>query len=155
MALLALPAALITLFVVLLLLQRVPVVSIPLRVIRTPHASILRSLGRFRNYTELTEAAWFESSMNGPTPDVPIQDIFALYRGHIDFGVNYLRAICAAMADKHGQQDGQWVEAFQAEGTEGHSSSIVDLFDSLRSPNELLQDLECEDNYQDARFFTA
>lgn len=22
----------------------------------------------------------FESSMNGPTPDVPIQDIFALYR---------------------------------------------------------------------------
>lgn len=44
---------------------------------------------------------------------------------------------------------------FQAEGAEGHSSSIVDLFDSLRSPIDFLQDLEWEDEYQDARFFTA
>jgi hypothetical protein len=44
---------------------------------------------------------------------------------------------------------------FQAEGTEGHSSSIVDLFDSLRSPIDFLQDLEWEDDYQNARFFTA
>ncbi len=45
----------------------------------------------------------------------------------------------------------QW----QAEASEGHSSSIVDLFDSLRSPINFLQDLEWEDSYQNARFFTA
>lgn len=44
---------------------------------------------------------------------------------------------------------------FEAEGSEGHSSSIVDLFDSLRSPINFLQDLEWEDEYQSARFFTA
>ncbi|EEB97615.1 hypothetical protein MPER_03032, partial [Moniliophthora perniciosa FA553] len=40
-------------------------------------------------------------------------------------------------------------------GAEGHSSSIVDLFDSLRSPITFLQDLEWDDEYQNARFFTA
>ncbi|KAF8124264.1 hypothetical protein K438DRAFT_1649950 [Mycena galopus ATCC 62051] len=117
----------------------------------------------------------FESSMNGPTPDVPIQDIFALYRrcktlmsmfnafcpqGHIDFDINgffepYVRQWLANTDSK----TGQWVEAAiaadKAEGEEGHSSSIVDLFDSLRSPIDFLQDLEWEDEYQDARFFTA
>ena len=44
---------------------------------------------------------------------------------------------------------------FEAEGTEGHSSSIVDLFDSLRSPINFLQDLEWNDSYQEARFFTS
>jgi hypothetical protein len=44
---------------------------------------------------------------------------------------------------------------FQAEGTEGHSSSIVDLFDSLRSPINFLQDLQWSDEYQEARFFTG
>ena len=44
---------------------------------------------------------------------------------------------------------------FQAEGEEGHSSSIVDLFDSLRSPIQFLQDLEWIDEYQEARFFTS
>ena len=44
---------------------------------------------------------------------------------------------------------------FQAEGSEGHSSSIVDLFDSLRSPIDFLQDLEWDDDYQNARFFTS
>lgn len=29
---------------------------------------------------QLSQKRLFESSMNGPTPDVPIQDIFALYR---------------------------------------------------------------------------
>ena len=29
---------------------------------------------------EKSQKRLFESSMNGPTPDVPIQDIFALYR---------------------------------------------------------------------------
>ncbi|KAJ7452163.1 hypothetical protein B0H11DRAFT_2074617 [Mycena galericulata] len=119
----------------------------------------------------------FESSMNGPTPDVPIQDIFALYRriktllgmhtafcpqGHIDFDVNsFFEPYVRQWLMNTDSKTGQWVEAaiaadkFQAEGTEGHSSSIVDLFDSLRSPIEFLQDLEWEDDYQDARFFTA
>ncbi|KAF7356251.1 hypothetical protein MVEN_00956600 [Mycena venus] len=119
-----------------------------------------------------------ESSMNGPTPDVPIQDIFTLYRrsktllemytafcpeGHIDdFNLNaffepYVRQWLLSTDSK----TGQWVEAairadkFQAEGSEGHSSSIVDLFDSLRSPIDFLLELEWEDEYQDARFFTA
>ncbi|KAJ7153568.1 hypothetical protein C8R43DRAFT_1126845 [Mycena crocata] len=119
----------------------------------------------------------FESSMNGPTPDVPIQDIFALYRraktllgmftafcpqGRIDFDINsFFEPYVRQWLMNTDNKTGQWVEAaiaadkFQAEGTEGHSSSIVDLFDSLRSPIEFLQDLEWEDDYQDARFFTA
>ncbi|KAJ7437446.1 hypothetical protein B0H11DRAFT_2107189 [Mycena galericulata] len=58
LALLALPAALITLFVVLPLLRRVPIVSIPLRVIRTPHASVLRSLGRAWSLGVQTAGMW-------------------------------------------------------------------------------------------------
>jgi len=45
-------------------------------------------------------------------------------------------------------------DKFEAEGSEGHSSSIVDLFDSLRSPINFLQDLQWSDEYQEARFFT-
>ncbi|KAJ7756230.1 hypothetical protein B0H16DRAFT_1539076 [Mycena metata] len=119
----------------------------------------------------------FESSMNGPTPDVPIQDIFALYRrsktllgmhaafcpqGRIDFDINsFFEPYVRQWLMNTDSKTGQWVEAaiaadkFQAEGTEGHSSSIVDLFDSLRSPIDFLQDLEWEDDYQEARFFTA
>ena len=44
---------------------------------------------------------------------------------------------------------------FEAEGAEGHSSSIVDLFDSLRSPINFLLDLGWPDQYQEARFFTG
>lgn len=44
---------------------------------------------------------------------------------------------------------------FQAEGTEGHSSSIVDLFDSLRSPINFLDELQWTDELQEARFFTS
>jgi hypothetical protein len=44
---------------------------------------------------------------------------------------------------------------FQAEDAQGHSSSIVDLFDSLRSPIDFLQDLQWSDGYQEARFFTS
>ena len=44
---------------------------------------------------------------------------------------------------------------FEPEGTDGFSSSIVDLFDSLRSPITFLQDLEWFDEYQEARFFTS
>jgi hypothetical protein len=32
------------------------------------------------NDLQKSQKRLFESSMNGPTPDVPIQDIFALYR---------------------------------------------------------------------------
>ncbi|KAJ7585016.1 hypothetical protein C8J56DRAFT_829275 [Mycena floridula] len=119
----------------------------------------------------------FESSMNGPTPDVPIQDIFALYRrsktllgmyqafcpnGHVDLDITaFFEPYVRQWLINTDNKTGQWVEAaishdnFQAEGTEGHSSSIIDLFDSLRSPITFLQDLEWEDLYQDARFFTA
>ncbi|KAJ6520605.1 hypothetical protein DFH09DRAFT_227803 [Mycena vulgaris] len=132
---------------------------------------------QFVRDVQASQKRLFESSMNGPTPDVPIQDIFALYRrsktlvgmhtafcpqGHIEFDINaffepYVRQWLMDTDNK----TGQWVEAaiaadkFQAEGTEGHSSSIVDLFDSLRSPIEFLQDLEWEDEYHEARFFTA
>jgi len=44
---------------------------------------------------------------------------------------------------------------FQAENVDGHSSSIVDLFDSLRSPIAFLQELEWSDEYQNARFSTG
>jgi|HubBroStandDraft_3_1064219.scaffolds.fasta_scaffold182937_2 hypothetical protein len=44
---------------------------------------------------------------------------------------------------------------FEPEGDDGFSSSIVDLFDSLRSPVTFLQDLEWFDEYQEARFFTS
>ncbi|KAJ6478601.1 hypothetical protein C8R47DRAFT_983974 [Mycena vitilis] len=119
----------------------------------------------------------FESSMNGPTPDVPIQDIFALYRrsktllgmfqafcpqGRVDFDINaFFEPYVRQWLSNTDSKTGQWVEAaiaadkFQAEGSEGHSSSIVDLFDSLRSPIDFLQDLEWEDEYQEARFFTS
>jgi hypothetical protein len=131
----------------------------------------------FVDELESDQKRLFESSMNGPTPDVPIQDIFALYRRtktllgmlaafaperHVDFNL-------ASFFDKYVLQwlvntdnkTGNWVEAainadkFEAEGAEGHSSSIVDLFDSLRSPISFLQDLEWEDEYQNARFFTS
>ena len=46
-------------------------------------------------------------------------------------------------------------QQFQPEGSEGHSSSIIDLFDSLRSPITFLEELEWEDEYQEARFFTS
>ncbi|KAI0742851.1 hypothetical protein C8Q80DRAFT_1109139 [Daedaleopsis nitida] len=119
----------------------------------------------------------FEDSMNGPIPDVPIQDIFALYRrtktllgmykafcpnGEISFDLGgffepYVRQWLVNTDNK----TAQWVQAaiaadkFQAEGEEGHSSSIVDLFDSLRSPIQFLQDMEWIDEYQEARFFTS
>lgn len=119
----------------------------------------------------------FQDSMNGPTPDVPIEDIFALYRrtttmmemykafcpgGDAEFDVGgffepYVRQWLVNMDNK----TTQWVQAaiaadkFQAEGAEGHSSSIVDLFDSLRSPINFLQDLKWLNEYQEARFFTS
>ncbi|KAG1720650.1 hypothetical protein EDB19DRAFT_1776057 [Suillus lakei] len=119
----------------------------------------------------------YESSMNGPTPDVPIQDIFSLYRrtqallsmykafaptGQLEFdlGQFFMPYVHQWLVDTD-NKTGQWVQAaiaadkFEAENTEGHSASIVDLFDSLRSPISFLQDLEWSDEYQEARFFTS
>ncbi|OBZ74653.1 Uncharacterized protein C11E3.02c [Grifola frondosa] len=119
----------------------------------------------------------FEDSMNGPTPDVPIQDIFALYRrtktllgmykafcpnGEIQFDLGgFFEPYVRQWLLNTDAKTTQWVQAaiaadkFQSEGTEGHSSSIVDLFDSLRSPINFLSDLEWIDEYQEARFFTS
>ncbi|KAG6377689.1 hypothetical protein JVT61DRAFT_14458 [Boletus reticuloceps] len=118
-----------------------------------------------------------ESSMNGPTPDVPIQDVFALYRrtktllsmfeafcpkGHVDFDLSqFFMSYVLQWLLETDSKTNQWVQAaiaadkFEAENTDGHSSSIVDLFDSLRSPITFLQELEWSDEYQNARFFTS
>lgn len=44
---------------------------------------------------------------------------------------------------------------FEASDAAGHSSSIVDLFESMRSPIDFLKELEWVDEYQEARFFTV
>lgn len=119
----------------------------------------------------------FEDSMNGPTPDVPIQDIFALYRrtkillgmykafcpnGEISFDLaGFFEPYVRQWLVNTDSKTTQWVQAaiaadkFQPEGSEGHSSSIIDLFDSLRSPITFLEGLEWDDEYQEARFFTS
>ncbi|KAJ7812022.1 hypothetical protein B0H14DRAFT_3090547 [Mycena olivaceomarginata] len=107
-----------------------------------------------------------------------LEDVFTLYRrsktllemyaafcpeGHIDdFNLNaFFEPYVRQWLLNTDSKTEQWVEAairadkFQAEGTEGHSSSIVDLFDSLKSPIDFLLELEWEDEFQDARFFTA
>ncbi|KAI6037993.1 hypothetical protein EDC04DRAFT_2699211 [Pisolithus marmoratus] len=112
-----------------------------------------------------------ESSTNGPTPDVPIQDIFSLYRrtktllemfqafcpnGQVEFDLGqFFMPYVLRWLSETDSKTGQWVHAFEAENAEGHSSSIVDLFDSLRSPIAFLQELEWSDEYQNARFFTS
>ncbi|THH29980.1 hypothetical protein EUX98_g4219 [Antrodiella citrinella] len=119
----------------------------------------------------------FEDSMNGPTPDVPIQDVFALYRrtktllgmykafvpqgtATFDLGGFFEPYVQQWLTNTH-ERTTQWVQAaiaadkFQAEGAEGHSSSIVDLFDSLRSPINFLDELEWTDELQEAKFFTS
>ncbi|KAF8999791.1 cytoplasm protein [Cyathus striatus] len=133
-----------------------------------------------RIITELTDSQkrLFEASMNGPTPDVPIEDIFALYRrskmlmgmydafcpnGNFEFEItSFFEPYVRQWLLNTDNKTAQWVEAaikadnFVAEeGTEGRSSSIVDLFESLRTPINFLQDLEWENDYQEARFFTS
>lgn len=44
---------------------------------------------------------------------------------------------------------------FEAVGEEGHSSSIVDLFELMKPPIGFLVDLEWADNYEEARFLTS
>ncbi|KAF8578886.1 hypothetical protein K439DRAFT_1360906 [Ramaria rubella] len=120
----------------------------------------------------------WESSQNQPTPDVPIEDLFALFR-RTKTVLGMHSAFCSSLPPPDFDLAGyfepyvrqwlagtdakthQWVQnaiaadKFEAEGPEGHSSSIIDLFDSLRSPINFLLDLEWPDEYQEARFFTA
>ncbi|EKM52682.1 uncharacterized protein PHACADRAFT_261272 [Phanerochaete carnosa HHB-10118-sp] len=119
----------------------------------------------------------FENSRNGPTPGVPIQDVFALYRrtktlmemyqafcpngdAEFDIGGFFEPYVLQWLIDTDNKTT-QWVQAaiaadnFQAEGPEGHSSSIIDLFDSLRSPVSFLEDLQWTDEYQEAKFYTS
>ncbi|GJJ09370.1 hypothetical protein Clacol_003592 [Clathrus columnatus] len=120
----------------------------------------------------------WEGSKNDPTPDVPIEDIFSLYRRTKtiiamytafcpknpppSFDIpNFFEPYVRVWLRNTGDKTKQWVENaikadnFQVEGSEGHSSSIIDLFDSLRSTVNFLLDLEWPDEYQEARFFTA
>ncbi|KAF9481580.1 cytoplasm protein [Pholiota conissans] len=132
---------------------------------------------RLINDLRSSQKRLFESSMNGPTPDVPIQDIFALYRRtttlmgmfrafvpdiELDFNIPaFFEPYVRQWLVNTDAKTKNWVEnaiahdKFEAEGVEGHSSSIVDLFDSLRSPINFLQELEWEDAYQEGRFFTS
>ncbi|KAI0033497.1 hypothetical protein K488DRAFT_84857 [Vararia minispora EC-137] len=130
----------------------------------------------YRSDLEMSKKKLLEASMNQPTPDVPIQDIFALYRrtktmlemfdafvqSPIDFDLGlFFEPYVRAWLTETDNKTAQWVQAaiaadkFEAEGAEGHSTSIVDLFDSLRSPINFLQDLQWSDEYQQARFFTS
>ncbi|TFK96931.1 hypothetical protein BDV98DRAFT_607974 [Pterulicium gracile] len=119
----------------------------------------------------------WESSMNGPTPDVPIQDVFALYRrtktllamheafcpsSPLGFHIgDYFEPFVRQWLVNTDAKTGEWVQAainadkFESETEDGHSSSIIDLFDSLRSPINFMQELELSDEYQDARFRTS
>jgi len=114
---------------------------------------------------------------NNQPPDIPIEDIFSLFNRTrtllamhkafcpnetIDFDVaGYFEVWVRQWLLSTDAKTNQWVhgavdvDKFQPEGDEGHSSSIVDLFDSLRSPIQWLIDLEWPDEYQEARFFTA
>ncbi|KAF7420843.1 hypothetical protein PC9H_011361 [Pleurotus ostreatus] len=149
------------------LLGRIDIVSLVLDV-GIPH---------FVTDLQNSQRRLFESSMNGPTPDVPIQDIFSLYRrtklllgmyqafcpkGTLEFNfASFFEPYVRQWLANTDNTTEQWVQAaiaadkFEAEATEGHSSSIVDLFESLRSPISFLQDLEWSDEYQEARFFTS
>ncbi|KAF8346260.1 hypothetical protein F5887DRAFT_1061262 [Amanita rubescens] len=127
---------------------------------------------RFINDLSSSQKRLYESSMNGPTPDVPIQDIFSLYRRtkmlieihdafcpqvdlQFDLGVFFEPYVRQWLVTTDNRTS-QWVEAFEPDGEQGHhSTSIADLFDSLRSPINILQELHWADEYQEARFFTS
>lgn len=127
---------------------------------------------------ENARARLWEGSKNEPSPDVPIEDMFSLYRRTKaiiamytafcpknpppSFEIpNFFEPYVRVWLRHTGEDTKRWVENaikadnFQAEGSEGHSSSIIDLFDSLRSTVNFLMYLEWPDEYQEARFFTA
>ncbi|KAF8515697.1 hypothetical protein BU17DRAFT_76803 [Hysterangium stoloniferum] len=132
----------------------------------------------FLTDVENTRNRLWEGSKNEPTPDVPIEDIFALYRRtktllgmYNAFCPNYpppafdiaayfepyvrIWLVSTDAKTKQWVQNAIAADKFEPEGPENHSSSIIDLFDSLRSPITFLLDLEWPDEYEEARFFTA
>ncbi|KZO97576.1 hypothetical protein CALVIDRAFT_479858 [Calocera viscosa TUFC12733] len=118
-----------------------------------------------------------EGSQNQPTPDVPIEDVFELFRRArvcleryevfcehlpLEFDLTgYFEPYVRQWLVTTDAKTVQWVHSsisvdkFEPLGAEGHSSSIVDLFDSLKSALDFLLDLEWPDEYQQARFLTA
>ncbi|KAG9029922.1 hypothetical protein FRB95_004718 [Tulasnella sp. JGI-2019a] len=113
----------------------------------------------------------------GKTPSVPIMDMFALFRRtrtllsmqeafcpnsplHFDIA-GFFEPYVLQWLLTTDMQTAQWVHAaiaidkFEPEGEEGHSSSIIDLFDNLKSPVDFLLDLKWPDPHQEARFFTS
>ncbi|KZT37680.1 hypothetical protein SISSUDRAFT_987298 [Sistotremastrum suecicum HHB10207 ss-3] len=121
--------------------------------------------------------ALVEGSANLPTPDVPIEDIFTLFRRtktltemfedvcpqyDLQFSLTaYFELFVRQWLMVTDNRTLQWVQnavaadKFEPEEGSTTSSSIVDLFDSLRSPISFLLDLKWPDGYQNARFFTG
>ncbi|KAH9988881.1 hypothetical protein BJV77DRAFT_1019644 [Russula vinacea] len=110
----------------------------------------------FLHDLEASKKKLFEGSMNGPTPDAFCSE----HPAEFDIG-SYFEPYVRQWLIETDNKTAQWVQAaiaadkFEREGNDGFSSSIVDLFDSLRSPITFLQDLEWFDEYQQARFFTS
>lgn len=117
-----------------------------------------------------------EGSTRKP-PEVPLADVFALYRrtktllsmhatfcpdSPLDYDLGgFFEPYVLQYLVNTDLQTAQWVhtaisvDKFEAEGEEGHSSSIVDLFSNLKSPIDFLSNLSWPDGYQEARFFTV
>ncbi|EJU00294.1 hypothetical protein DACRYDRAFT_54447 [Dacryopinax primogenitus] len=119
----------------------------------------------------------YEGAQNQPTPDVPLEDMFELFKRSrvcldryevfcedipLEFDLaNYFEPYVRLWLVATDTKAIQWVHSaitvdkFEPVGAEGHSSSIVDLFDSLKSALDFLLDLDWPDEYQKARFLTA
>ncbi|KAF8315851.1 hypothetical protein DL93DRAFT_2125393 [Clavulina sp. PMI_390] len=131
----------------------------------------------FLNDLETARRRLLEGSANQPTPDIPTQDLFALYRRtksmlallkafcpqlHEDFDLaGYFRPYVQQWLVSTDNMTGTWVknalaeDQFEAVGEEGHSSSIVDLFEFMKPPIDFLLELEWTDQYEEARFLTS
>ncbi|KAH9958139.1 hypothetical protein BC827DRAFT_1269747 [Russula dissimulans] len=93
----------------------------------------------------------------GGGPQVGVDLVALLVEGAVPLFLNDLEASKKKLFE--GSMNGPTPDAiaadkFEPEGNDGFSSSIVDLFDSLRSPIMFLQDLQWSDEDQEARFFT-
>lgn len=117
-----------------------------------------------------------EGSTRKP-PEVPLADIFTLFMrtktllsmhaafcpdSPLDYDLGgYFEPYVLQYLVNTDLQTAQWVhtaisvDKFEAEGEEGHSSSIIDLFSNLKSPIDYLSDLHWPDPYQEAKFFTT
>ncbi|KAF8335868.1 uncharacterized protein EI90DRAFT_2912352 [Cantharellus anzutake] len=132
----------------------------------------------FLNDLDYSQRRLLEGSMNQPSPDIPIEDIFSLYRrtktlgdmhrafcpeANEDFDITgYFRPYVQQWIIITDNKTTQWtvqyslgMSQFETEGEESHSSSIIDLFDSLKPPIDFLLELKWTDVYEEARFFTS